>query len=318
VKFLLAGSSGFLGTALRVQLAAEGHEVLRLVRREPATATERRWRPDDRSVDPSVFAGVDVVVNLAGAGVADRLWSEPRRRLILSSRVNTTATLATALAELAGQGEDEATPALIQASGISRYGTGWSESPADEESPAGSDYLSQVVVQWEAAAQPAVDAGVRVVFLRTSPVMDAGGGPLQLMKLPWSLGLGARLGDGRQRMPMISLHDYLRVLMWTARNNATNGAYNVTIPQTTTNAEFSRTLAEILHRPQLLAVPGFVLRTALGELAEQLLGDMYVLPRRLVAEGFLFDGTDVEATLRSALDRSDVGPAPGPDLHSAP
>ena len=303
MKFLLAGASGFLGSALRVRLAEEGHEVARLVRREPVSATEFRWRPDAREVDPAAFTGVDVVVNLAGAGVADRLWSERRRELILSSRVNTTATLATALAGLARQGEDVATPALVQASGISRYGTTWSEQPHEEGSPAGGDYLSQVVVQWEGAAAPAVAAGVRVVFLRTSPVMDRSGGSLGLMKLPWSVGAGARLGNGRQRMPMISLHDWLRVVLWTARNNATNGAYNLTIPEVATNAEFTAALARVLGRPSVLRVPAFVVRAALGELAEQLLGDMHVLPRRLVGEGFLFEGTDVEGTLRLALGR---------------
>lgn len=303
MRFLLAGASGFLGSALRVRLAEEGHDVVRLVRREPATATEFRWQPDDREVDPAAFAGVDVVVNLAGAGVADRLWSPSRRQLILSSRVNTTATLARALADLAARGEDEATPALIQASGISRYGTGWRDAPADEETAAATDFLSQVVVAWEGAAQPAVDAGVRVVHLRTSPVLDTSGGTLQLMRVPWALGLGARLGHGRQRMPMISLHDYLRVLLWTAANNASTGAYNLTIPQPVTNDEFTRALASALHRPTVLGVPGVVLRTALGELAEQLLGDMYVLPARLVAEGFLFHGTDVAGTVQLALGR---------------
>jgi hypothetical protein len=308
VKLLLAGASGFLGSALRVRLAEEGHEVVRLVRREPATATEFRWQPDDHQVDPAAFAGVDLVVNLAGAGVADRLWSTSRRELILSSRVDTTSTLATALAGLAAAGEDQQTPALIQASGISRYGTTWTDQPCDEDSPAGTDYLSQVVVQWEGAAQPALDAGVRVVFLRTSPVMDTSGGPLALMRLPWGAGLGARLGSGRQRMPMISLHDYLRVVLWTARNNATNGAYNLTIPTPGTNDEFTRELAAAMHRPTVLRAPALVIRAALGELAEQLLGDMFVLPRRLVAEGFLFHGTDVASTVRLALGQS-RGPA---------
>lgn len=309
MKFLLAGASGFLGSALRVRLAEEGHEVVRLVRREPATASEVRWQPDDRKVPLAAFDGVDVVVNLAGAGVADRLWTKSRRQLILSSRVNTTETLATALATLAADGENTPTPALIQASGISRYGTTWSDAPADEDSPAGPDYLSQVVVSWEAAAQPAVDAGVRVVFLRTSPVMDASGGPLQLMKMPWSLGAGARLGHGRQRMPMISLTDYLRVLLWTAGNNATTGAYNVTIPEPATNADFTATLATLLGRPAFLSAPAPIIRGVLGELAQQLLGDMYVLPRRLVAEGFLFEGTDVTATLRLALGKPAIAAA---------
>lgn len=303
MKFLLAGASGFLGSALRVRLAEEGHEVVRLVRREPATAAEVQWRPDDRQVDLSAFDEVDVVVNLAGAGVADWLWTPSRRELILSSRVNTTSTLATALATVSGQGGGGRPPALIQASGISRYGTAWSDNAADEDSPAGPDFLSQVVVNWEGAAQPAVDAGVRVVYLRTSPVMDSSGGPLQLMKVPWSLAAGARLGNGRQRMPMISLHDYLRVLLWTAGNDSAIGPYNVTIPQPATNAEFTRELARALGRPTLLRAPAPVIRAALGELAEQLLGDMYTLPRRLVAEGFVFDGPDLATTLQLALGR---------------
>jgi len=301
VKYLLAGASGFLGSALRVRLAEEGHEVVRLVRREPSSASEVRWDPDAGRLDRAAFDGVDVVVNFAGAGVADQLWTQSRRKLLLESRVNTTGTLARVLAELAGEGEERPTPALIQASGIAKYGTAWSDTPHDEDSPAAADFLAQVVVSWEEAAQPAVDAGVRVVFLRTSPVMDRSGGPLKLMKLPWSVGAGARLGNGRQRMPMISLHDYLRALLWTANNTSATGAYNLTIPQPTTNAEFTKALARALGRPTLLRAPAIVMRTALGELAEQLLGDMYVLPKRLIAEGFVFDGTDVDSTLRLAL-----------------
>jgi uncharacterized protein (TIGR01777 family) len=303
VKFLLAGASGFLGTALRVRLAELGHQVVRLVRREPVTGTEFRWNPDQHTLDRHAFDGVHVVVNLGGAGVADRPWTEGRRELIRSSRVNTTSTLATALAEIAGTCQPGSVPALIQASGISRYGTARTDRASTEESPAGQDYLSQVVVQWEAAAQAAVDAGVRVVFLRTSPVLDRSGGPLGIMRIPWSLGLGAKLGDGNQRMPLVSLHDYLRVLLWAASSTSSSGAYNVTIPQPATNADFTETLARLLGRPAVLRAPGFAVRAALGELSDQLLGDMYVLPQRLVADGFSFDGPDVTSTLQLALGR---------------
>jgi hypothetical protein len=299
MRFLVAGSSGFLGTALRVRLAEQGHEVVRLVRRAPVSALEYSWNPDRGELDRAALDGVDVAVNLAGAGVADRPWTQARRELILSSRVNSTQTLARALAEHAKPGAPPVT--LLQASGASRYGTVSGAQPYDENSPAGDDYLSQVVVQWEAAAQPAVDAGVRSVFLRTSPVMDPSGGALQIMRIPWSLGLGAQLGDGRQHMPLVGLDDYLRVLEWAANNPDASGPYNVTIPQPTTNAEFTKALGVVLRRPTLLRAPGFVFRTALGELAEQLLGDLYVVPTRLTAAGFVFSAPGVMSTLRAAL-----------------
>jgi uncharacterized protein (TIGR01777 family) len=299
MRFLVAGSSGFLGTALRVRLAEQGHEVVRLVRRDPVSALEYSWNPDRGELDRAALAGVDVAVNLAGAGVADRPWTQARRELILSSRVNSTQTLARALAEHAEPGVPPVT--LLQASGVSRYGTVSGAQPYDENSPAGDDYLSQVVVQWEAAAQPAVDAGVRTVVLRTSPVLDRSGGALQIMRIPWSLGLGTQLGDGRQHMPLVGLDDYLGVLEWAANNPDASGPYNVTIPEPTTNAEFTKALGVVLRRPTLLRAPGFVLRTALGELAEQLLGDLYVVPTRLTAAGFVFSAPDVTSTLRAAL-----------------
>ncbi len=301
MRFLVAGSSGFLGTALRVRLADAGHEVVRLVRRRPASTHERRWDPDSGELDASALDGVDIVVNLAGAGVFTRPWTESRRAVIVSSRVNTTQTLARAMAERTAAGTGDAT--LIQASGVSRYGTTSSSQPHDERSPAGTDFLSQVVVQWEAAAQPAVEAGVRTVFLRTAPVLDPSGGALQVMRIPWSLGLGAQLGDGRQHMPLVGLEDYLRVLEWAAGNPTASGAYNVTIPNPTTNAEFTTTLAAVLGRPTLLRAPGFAFRAALGELSQQLLGDMYVVPARLTEAGFTFRSPDVESTLRFALSR---------------
>ena len=131
--------------------------------------------------------------------------------------------------------------------------------------------------------------------------MDRSGSTFQLMGLAWRCGLGATLGDGRQRMPMIALHDYLRVVRWAAEDPDASGPYNVTIPEPTTNAEFSNVLAEVLHRPRLLGAPALILRTAMGELAEQLLGDMYVIPKRLLDAGFVFTAPDVRSTIRSAL-----------------
>jgi len=299
-RWLLSGASGFLGTALRVRLATEGHEVVRLVRREPATAAEVRWAPGRDELDPAVLDGVDVVVNLSGAGVFERPWSPERREVLLRSRLDTTSTLARALAARAGDGADRV---LLQASGIAWYGTERREQPATEDTAPASDFLAQLSVQWEQAARPASDAGVRVVRLRTSPVLDRDGGAFVPMRLAWSAGLGSTLGSGRQWMPMISLEDYLGVVAWAARTPGAEGPYNLTLPRPTTNAAFTDALARALHRPRLLKAPAFVLRRALGELAEQLVGDMHVVPRRLTADGFVFAAPDVTSTIASALHR---------------
>ncbi|WP_375423201.1 TIGR01777 family oxidoreductase [uncultured Friedmanniella sp.] len=298
--WLLAGASGFLGTALRVRLASEGHDVRRLVRREPAASSEGRWDPDAGQLDPALLDGVDVVVNLAGAGVFTRPWTPARRELLLSSRVDTTGTLARALAARAGDGRPRV---LLQASGIAWYGTESRDAPATEETPAAPDFLAQLSARWEAAAQPAVDAGVRTVFLRTSPVLDRSGGSFVPMNLAWSAGLGTTLGSGRQRMPMISLEDYLGVALWAAATPSASGPYNLTIPRPTTNAEFTDSLASALHRPRLLKAPAFVLRRALGELSEQLVGDCWVLPHRLTTDGYVFAAADVDQTIAAALHR---------------
>jgi uncharacterized protein (TIGR01777 family) len=297
MKWLLAGASGFLGTAIRVRLASEGHEVVRLVRRKPATSAEFGWDPCAGELDPSSFEGVDVVVNLAGVPVAPRPWTKSRREQILASRVNSTSTISRGLAaHKAGRNLT-----LIQASGVARYGTTAGAEPHTEDSPAAADYLAQLTTEWEAATQVAADAGVRVVIIRTSPVMASSGGPFRLMRLAWSCGLGATIGDGSQRMPMISLRDYLAVVRWAATSEHAAGPYNLTLPQRTTNAEFTDALAAALHRPRFLRVPTVAIRAALGELAEQITGDISVVPKRLTSDGFAFTDPTVQDTIDSAL-----------------
>ena len=300
MRWLLAGASGFLGNALRVRLASEGHEVVRLVRREPATRTEFRWDPYAGTVDAAAFEGVDAVANLAGVAVAMWPWTTQRREQILSSRVATTGTLARALAERAAFGPS---PVFLGMSGIAHYGTTSRNEPYTEDSPAGADFLAQVTVKWEEAAYPAAEAGVRVVALRTSPVLDHSGGSFVPMKLAWSAGLGATLGNGRQRMPIIALSDWLGAVQWAADTPQAAGPYNLTIPEPTTNAEFTDALARALGRPRFLVAPKRVLRTALGELAEQLVGDMYVVPQRLTEHGFVFGAPDVTSTVAAALSK---------------
>jgi hypothetical protein len=239
------------------------------------------------------------VLNLGGIPVAPLPWTQSRREQILASRVNTTNTVARALAAQAGSRP----PTLIQASGIARYGTSSDIEPYIEDSPAAPDYLAQVTTKWEAATEPAGNAGVRVVLLRISPVVDSSGGQFALMKLAWSCGLGATLGDGSQRMPMISLRDYLAVVHWAASNEQASGPYNLTIPQPATNVEFSDALAAALHRPRFLRAPAPIIRTALGELAGQLVGDMYAIPKRLTDSGFVFSDPTVNDVVASALGR---------------
>lgn len=294
--WLLAGASGFLGTALRVDLATRGDDVVRLVRREPAALAERRWDPSRGELDPAVLDGVDAVVDLAGVNVFTGPWTQSRREAILASRVDTTSTLANALA---ARGSDA--PVLVQAGGIAWYGGRRTEEPHTEDDPAAPDFLAQVCVRWEAATRPAVDAGARVVLLRTSPVLDRSGGPFLPMRLAWSAGLGTVLGDGTQRMPLISLADYLGVVRWAVATPHARGPYNLTLPQPCTNAEFTDALARALHRPRLLKAPAAVLRAALGELSGQLLGDAWVLPRRLLADGYDFIAPDVTSTVATAL-----------------
>jgi len=294
--WLLAGASGFLGTALRVRLATDGDDVLRLVRREPAALGERRWDPRSGELDPAVLDGVDAVVDLAGVNVFTGRWTQARREAILSSRVQTTSTIARALA---ARGPDA--PVLVQAGGVAWYGGRRTDRPHVEGDPAAPDFLAQVCERWESAAQEAVDAGVRVVFLRTSPVLDRSGGPFLPMRLAWSTGLGTVLGDGRQRMPLISLADYLGVVRWAVATPHARGPYNLTIPEPCTNAEFTDALARALHRPRLLKAPAAVLRAALGELSGQLLDDMWVVPQRLLDDGYVFEARDVEQTVAAAL-----------------
>jgi uncharacterized protein (TIGR01777 family) len=294
--WLLAGASGFLGTALRVRLAGEGDDVLRLVRREPAALGERRWDPSSGELDPAVLDGVDAVVDLGGVNVFSGRWTQSRREAILSSRVQTTSTIARALA---ARGSDA--PVLVQAGGIAWYGGRRTEQPHVEGEPAAPDFLAQVCERWEAAAQEAVDAGARVVFLRTSPVLDRSGGPFLPMWLAWSAGLGTVLGSGTQRMPLISLADYLGVVRWAVSTPHAQGPYNLTVPEPCTNAEFTDALARALRRPRLLKAPAAVLRAALGELSGQLLDDMWVLPQRLLDDGYVFEARDVEQTVAAAL-----------------
>ena len=296
MRIVIGGSSGFLGGALVPRLRAAGHDVVRLVRRDPAGADEVRWSPGTGSLDPAVVDGADAVVNLAGVGVADRRWDDAYRALIRSSRVGSTATLAAAIAA-AGRPPG----VLLNSSAVGFYGdTGDTE--VDETSPAGDGYFPQVCQAWEAATAPAGKAGTRVVLLRTGVVVGRGGGLLKPMLPLFRLGLGGQLGNGRQWLPWISLADWVAAVEFLLTAEVT-GPVNLTGPAPVRNAEFTRTLGRVLHRPAVLPVPGFALRLVLGQFGGEALMSQRVLPAVLTAAGYRFTHPDLESALRWSVGR---------------
>ena len=293
MKVAIAGSSGFLGTALRQRLRSAGHDVVRLVRSDPTGPDESRWDPYAGQVDAAVLARCDVVVNLAGVPIA-RPWTAKQRRAILRSRVASTRTLAVALAGMPSP------PALLAQSGVDYYGNCGAE-VVDESSPVGTGFLAGVTRAWEDATLPASATGVRVCRLRTGVVLDASGGALRLMLVPFRLGVGGRLGSGHQYMSAISLPDWVEATYFLMTNPDVSGAVNLVAPHPPTNAELTAALGRALHRPTAVAVPAVALRTALGELSTTLLGSVRAHPTRLTEAGYTFEHPDVAAIVGAAL-----------------
>lgn len=294
MKYVLAGASGFLGTALARDLRSRDHEVLRLVRRSPAGPDEVRWDPVAGTLDPAALDGADVLVNLAGANVG-RPWTPTYRSVLRESRVSTTSTLAAAAAQL------DRPPVFITQSGIGGYGKDCGERVLTEESDLGDGFLADVVRLWEGATEPARTAGCRVAALRTGVVLDGSAPAFRLLALPFRLGLGGRLGSGRQYFPVVSLTDWLRAVRHVAEHDAVEGPVNVTLPTPTTNRDFTKDLAAQLHRPALLHVPSLVMTTALGEFAWELVGSKRALPTKLLDTGFTFTHPTAREALAAAL-----------------
>lgn len=286
MRIAITGASGLIGTALGTSLRADGHDVLALVRRPAAGPAEINWHPATGLLDARALHGVDAVVHLAGVGVGDRRWNPAHKRDVLESRVSGTATIARAVVE-AG------VPVLISGSAIGFYGdTG--DAAVDESAGRGAGFLADVVCAWEQAAQPAVDGGVRVAFIRTGLVAAREGGAFAKMLPLFRLGLGGPLGSGRQYWSAISMHDEVRAIRHLIENPL-HGAFNLTAPTPVTNREFTRSLARALHRPAILPVPSVALRLVVGEFAGEILGSQRVLPKRLLEAGFTFDHPTADA-----------------------
>lgn len=294
MRIVLAGGSGFLGTRLCRELTTHGHRVVRLVRRPARGADESTWDPAAGLLDPATLAGAGAVVNLAGAPVA-RPWTARHRQAIRTSRVETTTTIARAVAAC-----PTPPPVLLNASAIGYYGdTG--DRPVDERSPAGDGFLAEVCRVWEAATGPAETAGVRVVHLRTGLPLSPAGGLLPPLLWQFRLGAGGRFGNGRQYWPWLSLPDWLAAVRFLLDRDDLAGPVNLVGTHPATNAEFTAALGRVLHRPTLLTAPAPAVRLLLGGFSAELLESKRVLPRVLTEAGFEFRHPDLEPALRDAL-----------------
>lgn len=296
MRIVVAGASGLIGTALRESLTADGHEVLQMVRRESRGPDEVPWDPTRGEIDAEALKGADGVVNLAGAGLGDRRWTDEYKQVIRDSRIDSTRLLAETLAAI-----DPRPPVLVNASGSGVYGPDRGDEVLDESSATGTGFLADLVLDWESATAPAQSAGVRVCTLRTGLVMTRRGGALQRQLPFFKLGIGGPLGSGRQWWSHVSLIDTVRAIRFLLECETCSGPYDVSAPEPATNAEFTRVLGRALGRPALLPVPPIALRIYLGEFAQDVLGSLRVLPTRLLDAGFTFQHPDAESVVHAAL-----------------
>ena len=302
MRILISGASGLVGTALSSALVSEGHTVHRLARagtwavREPGAV---RWYLEGNEFDSSAAEGADAVVHLAGVSIAAGRWTSARKRELYSSRVDVTRFLITNFTRL-----KQPPRVFLSASAIGYYGNRRDEE-LTEESPSGNDFLAGLARDWEAAAAEAERFGARVAMLRFGVILARHGGALPRIALPFRLGLGGRIGSGKQWMSWLTLEEATGILRFALANDAVRGPANAVAPDPVTNSEFTKTLARVLHRPAILPAPGFALRLMLGEMAEALLlSSQRVLPRKLQGLGYAFQapllGLALAAILRTS------------------
>lgn len=296
MNILVTGSSGLIGGKLIPRLREAGHQVFRLVRRKPTAPDQRRWNPEER-VDPIVLDRIDTVIHLAGDNIAEGRWNEEKKRQIRDSRVTGTRRLAEAIAEAT-------TPpkALVCASAIGYYGNRGDEL-LDEASPPGSGFLPDVCREWEAAAEPARAKGVRVAHVRLGVVLSTEGGALAKMLLPFKMGVGGVVGNGKQYWSCVNVDDAVAAFQYAAENDSIRGPVNAVCPEPVTNYDFTKTLGRILGRPTLFPLPATMARLALGQMADDLLlASARVVPKTLQGAGFSFAHPTVESAIRGALE----------------
>ncbi len=298
MEIVIAGSSGLIGTALRESLTASGHRPIRLVRRPPRPGSDEiEWDPAGARLDRDAISGAGAVINLAGAGIGDRRWTDEYRRTLVESRTDTTSLLANACAAAA-----EPPSVFLGGSAIGYYGDRGAE-VLTETSKRGQGFLPDLVEAWEASAQPAIDAGIRTCFLRTGIVLDRNGGVLPKFLPLFKLGLGGKFGSGDQYFSWISIDDEIAAIEFLLDNESISGPVNLTAPNPVTNAQFTEALADVLNRPAFLPVPAFGPRLLLGsDRADSLLFEgQRVEPGVLVDNGFTFKHPTVTEALRHVL-----------------
>ena len=301
MKILISGSSGLVGRALTAALEEGGHESVGLVRPDSRGARGGgggvAWDPRAGTIDQDSLEGFDAVVHLAGENIVSRRWSDEQKARIRDSRVGGTSLLAGALAAL-----DRKPRAMVCASAAGYYGDRGSEILRDDAAP-GEGFLADSTREWEEAARPAADAGIRVVNLRIGVALSARGGMLKRVLPIFRLGLGGRLGSGEQYMSWIEMDDLTRAIMWAVERDELAGGVNAASPNPATNADFTRALGAALRRPAGLAVPEFALRLTQGEVTDAILSSVRMTPARLLRSGFEFDCPDIESALRRVLGR---------------
>ncbi len=295
---ILSGASGMLGTALHRALAERKIQTLQLLRRVPTAEGQLQWNPgSDRPIEsPAPLEAAAAAIHLSGASVAAHRWTDAYRRELGASRVGSTYKLATLLAAL-----HKPPKTFVVASAIGIYGNRRDE-VLTESSPPGSGFLADLCRQWEAAAEPAIQAGIRVVHMRFGVVLGPGPGALQQMLPPFRVGMGARLGSGRQWMSWVGLADAIRAILFALERADLSGPLNTTAPNPVTNDVFTHALGQQLHRPAFLAVPAFAVRILFGQMADEaLLASARVQPEKLLTSGFQFSQPKIEEALKAAL-----------------
>lgn len=300
MKILITGSSGLIGSALIPLLTGQGHQVVRLVRRAVAPGKDVAvWDPAAGKLETSALEQADAVVHLAGESINALRWTNERKERMRSSRVRGTRLISESLAQLAVPPR-----VLVSASAVGFYGSRGDE-VLTEESPAGSGFLSEVCQEWEAAAEPARQKGVRVVNLRIGMVLSAKGGALPAMLPAFKAGVAGKLGDGRQFISWIAIDDLTRAISHAIATESLSGPVNAVSPNPVRNVEMTKALGKVLRRPTFLSVPAFAVRLIFGEMGEALLlSSQRVEPRRLQDSGFTFQFPDFETSLRRLLGRT--------------
>lgn len=298
MKILLTGSHGLIGSALVPALTNAGHSVIRLLRSsKESVENEIHWDPQTSFIEQKKLEGLDAVVHLAGENIATGRWTAAKKARIRGSRINGTRLLAEALAGLS-----QKPGVLISASAIGFYGDRGDE-VLNENSPSGSGFLAETCKTWESAAEPAQNAGIRLVYLRFGVVLSSKGGALSKMLFPFKLGVGGKVGSGNQYMSWISIYDAVNAIQHVFNTESLSGPVNIVSPQPVTNLEFTKAFGKVLFRPTIFPLPAFAARAMFGEMADELLlSSTRVVPMRLKDSNYIFQHKSIEEALRSVLE----------------